>query len=588
MSYSWRSVFPVKRQWLDIECKGCSTSSGSIPTLPSTTTDKFSNCTTTEYPNGASGLLIIATGASVVPSHDLVQHPVQEAGQLERLLALVLRLPRTISFIHRHDLSSRVDCLPKTAEHSGCKEHDQPKTALETALERRMSAKRFLILFLLVTPALSQTSQLRMAVVLTRHGVRSPLSPSTSSPYASRPWPSLSSWHVACPGDLTPRGKDLVKQMGIFYHAYYANKGLLPPVNQCPSSKVYIWSDNEERTLHTAKALTEGMSNGVSGCLMPVNSLPYTPPAHSGPNACTAKNPTDYFFHPLSDPLLKQNIDSAQIAAVAKQINQQVPQLLKTYQPSLQAMQSTLGCCDVKECNGSKPCTLFKLNSQATASGTSLAWKGMFSESSTAAENFLLEYGNGMPCNLNGWGLVTYNSPDCNGGQSFLQMEQLHTLYFDQTKHNGYMAQIQGSNLANQILLRLQQAGPAPFVIYSGHDTDVSSVAGLLGLTWSLPDLPDNDTPPAGALIFELWGGAAPKTQSVRMYYVHQTLTQLRTLAPLSLNNPPNMVELKLQGCAQPCPLTQFQTIVNGAILQKFTTKAPSGVMLKKKSAKAK
>lgn len=452
-----------------------------------------------------------------------------------------------------------------------------------------MSAKRlFLILLLLVTSALSQTPELRMVIVLTRHGVRSPLSTSTSSPYASQQWPSLADWHVTCPGDLTPRGKDLVKQMGIFYHAYYADKGLLPPVNQCPSSKVYIWSDNVERTLHTAKALTEGMSNGVSGCMMPVNSLPYTPAPHSGPNQCTAKNPTDYFFHPLSDPLLKQSIDPAQIAAVAKNINQQVSQLLKTYHSSLQAMQNTLGCCDVKECNGSKPCTLFNLNSQATASGTSLAWKGTFSESSTAAENFLLEYGNGMPCNLDGWGLVTYNNPDCDGGQLFRQMEELHALYFDKMNHDGYMGQIQGSNLANQILQRLQQVGPAPFVIYSGHDTDVASVAGLLNLNWSLPDLPDNDTPPAGALIFELWGGAAPETESVRMYYVHQTLTQLRNLEPLSLKNPPNIVELKLPSCAQPCPFTQFQTIVNGAILKNFTTTGPSGVLVKRKSPKTK
>ena len=457
-----------------------------------------------------------------------------------------------------------------------------------------MSAKRsFLILLLLITPALvtpaqSQTPQLRMVVVLTRHGVRSPLSDSTTSPYASQPWPSLNDWHVACPGDLTPRGTELVQQMGIFYHAYYFDKGLLPPVNQCPASKVYIWSDNEERTLGTARALADGMSKGISGCRMPVNSLPYTPAPHSGPNQCKTSNPNDYFFHPLASPVRTGPIDPTKVTDAANKINQELPQLRTTYQPALQAMQNTLKCCDPTECKGAKPCTLFNLNDQAKASGGKLSWSGMFSESSTAAENFLLEYGNGMPCNLDGWGLVTYNSPDCDGGQSFGTMEELHTLYFDKTKHDGYMAQIQGSNLANQILQRLQQAGPAPFVIYSGHDTDVSSVSGLLHLKWSLPDLPENDTPPAGALIFELWGGATPETQSVRLYYVHQKLKQLRTLAHLSLQNPPNMVELPLRGCAQPCPFTQFQTIMNCAILKNFTTAGPSGVLVKRKAAKAK
>jgi 4-phytase/acid phosphatase len=142
--------------------------------------------------------------------------------------------------------------------------------------------------------------------------------------------------------------------------------------------------------------------------------------------------------------------------------------------------------------------------------------------------------------------------------------------------------------LTNQILQRLQQTGPAPFVIYSGHDTDVASVSGLLHLKWSLPDLPDNDTPPAGALIFELWGGVTPETQSIRLYYVHQTLMQLRTLEPLSLKNPPNMVELKLPGCTQPCPFTEFQTIANGAILKGLTTTGPSGVQMKQKTRKTK
>ncbi|MBZ5494113.1 MAG: histidine-type phosphatase [Acidobacteriia bacterium] len=454
-----------------------------------------------------------------------------------------------------------------------------------------MSAKHLLlILLLLVTPALGQTPELRMVVVLTRHGVRSPLSASTSSPYQSQQWPSLAEWHVTCPGDLTPRGTELVKQMGIFYHAYYADRGLLPPVNQCPANNVYIWSDNVERTLGTAQALADGMSRGAANCLIAVNSLPYTPAPQSGPNQCkvSSKNKTDYFFHPLSDPLLQQNIEPNQITIVSNKINQELPQLRTSYNPALQMMQNTLRCCDPKECKGAKTCTLFNLNDQAQASGTSLKWDGMFSVSSTAAENFLLEYGNGMPCNLTGWGLVTYNSPDCNGGQSFRQMEGLHTLYFDKTKHDGYMAQIQGSNLANQILQRLQQAGPAPFVIYSGHDTDVASVSGLLHLNWSLPDLPDNDTPPAGALIFELWGGVTPETQSVRLYYVHQTLTQLRTLESLSLKNPPNMVELKLPSCTQPCPFTQFQTITNGAILKGLTTAGPSGVQVKRKSRKTK
>jgi 4-phytase / acid phosphatase len=451
-----------------------------------------------------------------------------------------------------------------------------------------------LIAPLLVTPALSQTSQLRMVVVLTRHGVRSPLSHATTSPDQKQPWHSLDQWHVTCPGDLTPRGTELVQQMGSFYHEYYADKGLLPADGQCPASKAYIWADNEERTLGTAHALAAGMSKGIAGCVIPVNSLAYTPAPQSGRDKCAVnkKDPTDYFFHPLSYPPFLRTpngpIDTDKVKDVAKQINQEVPHMLITYHPPLLMLQNTLcGGPSAVACS-----SVLGLPTEAKADGTSLKWTGMFSVSSTATENFLLEYGNGMPCNLDGWGLVTYNSPDCDGGQSFRQMQELHTLYFDWTHHDGYMGQIQGSNLANQILLKLEQGASGakgrPFVIYSGHDTDVASVAGLLQLDWTLTDLPRNDTPPAGALIFELWGGTTADTQAVRMYYVHQTLTQMRKLEDLTLENPPSMVELQLPRCAKPCPFGQFQKIANAAILPGLTTTGPSGESVKNRMPKKK
>jgi 4-phytase/acid phosphatase len=456
-----------------------------------------------------------------------------------------------------------------------------------------MSAKRVLPLVLLlvaavlITPlltplALSQTPQLRMVVVLTRHGVRSPLSHATTSPYQKEPWPSLDQWHVTCAGDLTPRGSELVQQMGRFYHDYYAKEGLLPA--GCPANKVYIWADNEERTLGTARALAAGMSRRIASCPIPVKSLPYTPAPQSGPDKCKVSDEkhTDYFFHPLSyPPFIAPNgpIDTDKLKDVAKQINDDVPKILTTYHSALEMLNNTLcGGPTAPACN-----SVLNLPTEAKVDGTSLNWAGMFSESSTDTENFLLEYGNGMPCNLDGWGLVTYKSPDCDGigGLSFRQMQELHTLYFDWTHHDGYMGQIQGSNLANQILLRLEQGSGSnavkPFVIYSGHDTDVASVAGLLQLDWTLPDLPRNDTPPAGALIFELWDGTKPESPAVRVFYAHQTVDQMRTLADLSLKNPPSMVELKLPGCDQPCPFTQFQKIAKRAILPELTTTTPSG-----------
>ena len=41
-------------------------------------------------------------------------------------------------------------------------------------------------------------------------------------------------------------------------------------------------------------------------------------------------------------------------------------------------------------------------------------------------------------------------------------------------------------------------------LIVVGHDTNISNIAGLLGISWLLDGYPPDDTPPGGALVFEL------------------------------------------------------------------------------------
>ena len=81
---------------------------------------------------------------------------------------------------------------------------------------------RLLCALLFIAPALAQ-NQLKMVVILTRHGVRSPLSPMSN--HAKDSWPlNQPDWGVDCCGDLTPSGEQLVRLMGAYYRDYYGNK----------------------------------------------------------------------------------------------------------------------------------------------------------------------------------------------------------------------------------------------------------------------------------------------------------------------------------------------------------------------------
>jgi 4-phytase/acid phosphatase len=433
---------------------------------------------------------------------------------------------------------------------------------------------------ILVTSALAQGpgAKLKMVVIVTRHGVRPPLDQSPKSPYAQDPWPSLNEWGARCAGDLTKTGFKLATLMGGYYSQHYIHERLLP--EGCPSEQVYIWADNEERTEETAAALAKGLAHGLVGCSVKVNSLPYTVPDEN----CKSTNKTDYFFHPLADATLKGKVDSKKMQEIADGITLSLPRLRSLYAPELSGLQKVVICCDADKCPPTQPsCTLPRLPDTATVTDSKLQWQFPFSVGSTDTENLLLEYANGMPCSAVGWGRASfdYTDKDCNppSGPHFRRMQRLHTVYFYRAQQAPYIARTQGSNLANQILEKLQQGaagfGP-PLVIFAGHDTNLANLAGLLNLSWTLSDLPANDTPPAGALVFELYQDRASKF-SVKLRYVHANMAQMRQQSELSLANPPELSDVKIRDCANPCSFLKFQSIMTGAIDKKFTTKHPDG-----------
>ena len=89
-----------------------------------------------------------------------------------------------------------------------------------------------------VAPA-ANASDLRMVIVMSRHGVRSPSHPAELNAYANQPWPAWS----GKPGNLTPHGAALMKQLGAYYRNEY--DGLLEGAGAAapPRGSVFVWAD---------------------------------------------------------------------------------------------------------------------------------------------------------------------------------------------------------------------------------------------------------------------------------------------------------------------------------------------------------
>ncbi|MBV8197455.1 MAG: histidine-type phosphatase [Candidatus Eremiobacteraeota bacterium] len=395
-------------------------------------------------------------------------------------------------------------------------------------------------LLLDVRPALG-AGELRMVVVVSRHGVRSPTHPDELAAYARQPWPKWS----GTPGDLTARGASLMQQFGAAYRQRYGPALGLGTSGCPPAGSVFIWADVDQRTKATGKAVAQGFA---PGCNIAVGYAPKDP---------------DTLFDPLPGvgTVDKAESTAAVMAAAGGNLNTLTQENASTFA----LMERVLGCTGPSSCKkiSSDPTTV-----DNSGDGGLASLNGGLDEAGDVAENLLLEYTDGHADV--GWGRVDHTT--------LVQLLKLHELG-KEIEHNRYAARAHSSNIMVHAVLQTLQEGatdrpvagtrvPAQsrFVFFSGHDTQLAEFAGLLRISWQIPGDARNDTPPGSAVIFELHkrpGGA----DFVRTFFTAQSLDAMRA----GNGEDPLRVPIHIPGCPSlDCPFATFNRVVNSAIDPKF------------------
>jgi 4-phytase/acid phosphatase len=387
---------------------------------------------------------------------------------------------------------------------------------------------------------------LRLVVVLSRHGVRSPTwTLDRLNTYSSQPWPA---WSVE-PGILTARGADLLKHFGSYDRASYAGLGLFSAKGCADAAKTFVWADTDQRTIASGHALAESL---FPGCDLKVHSL--------------AENENDPVFHPLPNPT------PAMTEAAMSQLTKRVADLPSAPTDELlqQMQRILLGCKPDTDCTPKHTPEAQLLDGKtgvAPGKGDkAIGIKGPIPTGSSFSEDLLLEYAEGMLMRDVGWG----NVDEAEIGR----LIGLHTVYFDLIHKTPALAKTEASNMLSTITKTLEQGvegksvqgakgNPGDkLVLLVGHDTNIGGVQSLLGLHWKL-DGRDDDTPPGTELAFELWQNAKGK-YSVRVKVVMQTLHQLRENEQLTATNPPANLVVSPRGCSQQtssCSWQEFRTL---------------------------
>jgi 4-phytase/acid phosphatase len=411
----------------------------------------------------------------------------------------------------------------------------------------------------------ASADELKLAIIVTRHGVRSPLYKDEDMvPYAARPWPR---WEVGR-GQLTPRGNLLVGLMAAYYRERFLAAGLLTGDAGADEARIYLKADNDQRTIDTARTLGRAFLPGQS---VRVWALP--------------TGTVDPLFQPLRAHI--GHADAAKgRAAVLGRLGGDPSVLDRAYAPQFALLKGILYGADAgtdaaAATSGSRP-TPFDVPAFVGPGeyDNVVSVRGPLRAALVSTESLLLEYLDGKPAADVGWGRVD--------AAVLTQLLALHDLYFDLVGRTFYPAQVQGSNLASHLVATLKQGatgravpgaiGPlgARVVVVAGHDTNLANLGGLLGLSWWIQGSQSNPVLPGSALIFELWHRAGPGGgDRVRISYVAQTLEQMRAAEPLSLARPPVVAPVFMARCggASPtfdAPWAEFEQVASEVIDPSF------------------
>lgn len=397
--------------------------------------------------------------------------------------------------------------------------------------------------------------KLESVVIVSRHGVRAPTK-ATSLMRQVTPdqWPA---WPVKL-GWLTPRGGELVSELGQYHRQKLVTEGILE-INDCPTpGQIAVIADVDQRTRKTAEAFVAGLA---PDCAITVQTQSDT-------------TQPDPLFNPLKAGVCQ--LDKTEVTdAILSRAGGSIDDFTEHRQMAFRELERVLSFSQSSLCLGrekqNESCSLTQvLPSELEVSDDHVSLTGAVSLASMLTEIFLLQQAQGMP--EAGWGRIT----DTHQWNTLLS---LHNAQFYLLQRTPEVARRRATPLLDLILKALtpEDQGkqihgvtlPKSLLFIAGHDTNLANLGGALELYWTLPGQPDN-TPPGGELVFERWRRLSDNTQWIQVSLVFQTLRQMRDMTPLSLKAPPGEVKLTLTECDEKnaqgmCSLTDFIQILNEA-----------------------
>lgn len=369
--------------------------------------------------------------------------------------------------------------------------------------------------------------QLKEAVVLSRHNIRSPLSDSKSDLGRMTPheWTKWS----AGKSELTSRGGALETMMGQYFRKWAVDAGLFPENYVPTADDLNVIANSMQRCIATAQYFTSGF--------MPVGGVTV--------NHRFTPSKMDPLFNPQLTKVNPEFVAEAmkQIAAMGGEkgivgINEAIEPNYILIQQVMDTDKSPMAKANDPKLNAFKnyntEVLLEKWQEPRLAGGSALK------ELNSASDAFILQY---------------YEEPDslkAAFGHNLSREEWARLAHIKDTYQDVlFTAPIVAVNVAKPLIQYMYDELRSPdrkFTFLVGHDSNLSSVATALGVEkYELPEAIEKQTPIGSKIVIEKFVDKDGK-EYADINIVYQTIDQLRNMELLSPENPPMVYSLSLSG----------------------------------------
>ena len=365
--------------------------------------------------------------------------------------------------------------------------------------------------------------QLKQVLVLSRHNIRAPLSGSGSDldKMTRHKW---TEW-TANESELTLKGGVAETLMGQYYRKWLEREGLIPENDIPADGEVLFYANCRQRTIATAQYFAAGM--------FPIGNIPIQYKGEIGD------------FDPVFKPILTFMSDDYR-DAVQKQLEESFDfseggALDKTLREGYEILADVL---DFQDSSGYQSGELSDWRTDdlgiVLEADKEPAVIGSLKNAESAADALVLQY---------------YEEDDAEkaafghdlSAEEWKKIANLVSVY----QAMRFALPLIGINTAHPLLMEIKEElenQDRVFTFLCGHDSNLGSVLSALGVTdYDLPETVEMHTPIGSELVFERWESETGE-EYARIRIVYQSTEQLRSLAALTLENPPMSYSVELPG----------------------------------------